>query len=235
MREKVLLKVTGTLLQDQKTKQLTRTYIDDLARQIKQLETSYLFGIVVGGGAFFRGAQNNHDLRVRGAIAHTVGMFATVMSSMIFYDIFREHDINTTLLCGFSCPLAGTSVSQYAIDQACAQHQVIIFGGGTGNPYMGTTDTCAVIRAKQLGAQQVWKATNVDGVYTADPHQNHQAKLLPVMTYQEALDKKLQFMDSTAITLAQHEQLTTRVFNIFTQDALIHAARDSQWGTTVRI
>ena len=231
-KEAILLKITGKLFLDPTTNQLTRVYADSLATQIKTLQERYTFGIVIGGGAFFRGTEHNHALNLRSAMAHTIGMLATVMSSTMLYDIFYEHGIPCTLLCGFDCSLAGTIVSQPAIDQAYAHQHVIIFGGGTGNPYV-STDTCAVIRAKQMGALQLWKATNVDGVYTADPQQNRSARLLNNVHYHEALDKQLHFMDSTAIVLAQQEKLITRVFNVFSQNAILNAAQDTQWGTII--
>lgn len=230
--EALLLKVTGTIFTDQQTGQLTRTHADALATQIKKLHDRYTFGIVIGGGAFFRGTEHNHGLNLRSATAHTIGMLATTMSSAMLYDIFYEHGIPCTLLCGFDCSLVGATVSQPAIDQAQTKNHTIIFGGGTGNPYV-STDTCAVIRAKQMGARQLWKATNVDGVYTADPRQDASAQLLAHVHYHEALDKRLHFMDSTAIVLAQQEKLTTRVFNIFTTDALVKAAQNTPWGTII--
>ncbi len=232
-KQAIALKITGELFLDPVTKQFTRRYADSLAIQIKQLSNTHTFGIVIGGGAFFRGNEHNKKLSLRPATAHTIGMIATTMSSLILYDIFNEQNIKSTLLCAFECSLIGKTISQQALDEAQSTDHVIIFGGGTGNPFV-STDTGAVIRAKQLGATQLWKATNVDGVYAADPRLDKTAKRFEQLSYQEVLDKKLQFMDLTAITLAQQEQLTMRIFSAFTQNTLINAAQNGQWGTVLK-
>jgi uridylate kinase len=229
----IVLKVTGQLFVDAQSQQLTRVHADNLATQLKQLQSNYSFSIVIGGGAFFRGNQHNNVLGIRSATAHTVGMLATTMSSLILYDILYEHDIKSTLLNAFDCALIDKKISQQAIDESHHENRIIIFGGGTGNPFV-TTDTCAVIRAQQVGAKQLWKATNVDGIYTADPHFDLQAHIVKQLSYQEALDKKLRFMDHTAITLAQQEGIMCRVFNIFAPNALIHVAHDMRVGSIIQ-
>jgi len=229
----ILIKITGTLFHNRQTNALTRIYADNVAQQLKQLQNNYTIGIVIGGGSFFRGSEHNTQLHIRPATAHSVGMLATSMSSLILYDILHEHEIPSIVLNAFECTQAGTIVNQQAIDQARANGSVIIFGGGTGNPFV-TTDTCAVIRAQQLGASMIWKATDVDGIYSDNPHTNANAHHLTQLTHQEALDKQLQFMDHTALILAKQANITIKVFNVFEPQALIQAATNAQWGSTVQ-
>lgn len=229
----IVIKLTGTLFVDQKTKQLSRVVADSIVSQLRIIKQTHQIGIVIGGGAFFRGAESNGALHLRPAVAHSIGMMATVTNALMLYDVLYENNIASTMLCAFHCDLAGATVCQQTIDSAIAHDHIIIFSGGTGNPYV-SSDTAAVIRAKQLGAQELWKATTVDGVYTCDPCRDGNAQLIPSMTHQEALDKHLGFMDYTAVTLAQQERLPIRVFNVSTPQALLKVAEREALGTIIR-
>lgn len=229
----IVIKITGTLFVDQKTQKFSRTIADELVKQLATLHTTHQVGIVIGGGAFFRGAESNGTLRLRPAIAHSIGMLATITNALMLYDVLFENNIASTMLCAFHCDLAGATACQQTIASAIEHDHIIIFSGGTGNPYV-SSDTAAIIRAKQLGAQELWKATTVDGVYTADPYIDCKAELIPNMTHQEALDKHLGFMDYTAITLAQQERLPIRVFNVAAPHALLKAAQCEPLGTIIR-
>lgn len=231
-KKSVVLKVTGQLFLDQDTKQLDRVAADALAQQIKDLEKEFSFGVVMGGGAFFRGNQHN-NINLRPNTAHTIGICATVVNSLMLYDIFTQHDINCTILSALDGSFAGLPASQITIDQALHNKQTIIFSGGTGNPYV-STDTSAIVRAKQINASQVWKLTNVSGVYTADPQNNPQAEFIAQLSHQDALDKQLHFMDYTALILAKQEHITIRVFNAFEKESLVRACTDSQHGTIIK-
>ena len=232
-KQTIMLKITGELFLDPITKQFTRKYADSLAEQIKQLSNTYTFGIVIGGGAFFRGNKNIKNLALRPTTAHTIGMMATSMSSLLLYDIFNDHTLASVILNSFECTPVGYTVNVQTLDDAHAKNKIIIFGGGTGNPFV-STDTCAIIRAKQIGAQQVWKATTIDGVYSTDPRIDPSAKFIKKLNYQEALDNQLEFMDHTAIILAKQEQIVIRVFDIFAPNALINAAHDKNVGSTIQ-
>lgn len=228
----VLLKLTGTIFCEKKTCKLTRSFADQLAQQLVQLRDRYLFGIVVGGGDFFRGNEHNGSLKIRPCIAHTVGMFGTVMNGLMLYDVLRSHGISTSLLSALDCPQAGTPVSQQAIDYALDTQSTIIFSGGTASPYV-TTDTCAIMRALQMGAAQVWKASDVDGVYTQNPASDKHAQKLAHISYQDVIARNLTFIDHSAVIIAQQNQLPIRVFDIFAPNALVKAADDSQHGSLI--
>ena len=231
MKKKIiLLKLTGTIFIDQKTKLFTRNFIDSIVDQIKQLFDRYQFSIVIGGGNLFRGAQDNGDLQLRPAVAHTIGMIGTTMNGLVLYDLLQQKNVPSTLLCAFDCPLAGEPISQEKIDNAHAENKVIIFSGGTGNPYI-STDTNAAIRARQIGALELWKATNVDGIYNVDPNKDPNAIIIAEQTYQDALKNNTHIMDQAALIIAQEGKITTRVFNAFNKNALLNASNNVNFGS----
>ncbi len=221
---KILLKLTGNILDKGPGP------LENIAAQIKQLD--HTFGIVIGGGNFFRGARQSSALHISEQTGHTVGMLATMMNGLIVQDILEQAGVSTTLFSAVSCPSVGLPLSPQALNKALKESRCLIFSGGTGNPFV-STDTTAVIRALQMDAQQIWKATKVDGVYSADPQKEPSAKLIKKLTYKQALDDNLDVMDATAFTLAQEHNLDLRVFNIFSNNALIQAANDPEFGSTL--
>jgi len=233
-KKRILLKITGTVLIDQKTKELTVSTIISLINQIKKLLTTHQFGIVIGGGNFFRGTQQGSKLGLTPSVAHMIGMLSTIMNGLIIKDIMEQQTLISSHFCALYCPEIGTTITTQKIMSALHNNHVLIFTAGTGNPFF-TTDTNAVLRALQMHADEIWKGTNVDGIYTADPHKNPDAKFIPFLTYKQALDQHLTIMDATAFTLANHYKQRIRVFNIFTPDALYHAARDNTFGSTIDI
>ena len=149
-------------------------------------------------------------------------------------DLFAQNNISSVILSAFSCSNIAQPITQNKITTAFEQHKIILFVGGTGNPFF-TTDTNAVLRALQIGADEVWKATKVDGIYDADPHLTKDAKLLPVVSYQEILDRGIAVMDRTAITLAQKHALPIRVFNMLEPDAFHKALENPEFGREYKI
>lgn len=227
----ILLKITGEILLDDK-KELSNISIQNIAVQIKKLQPAYQFGIVIGGGNFFRGAKQGKQLGISPSVGHQIGMLGTMMNGLILKDIFEQYDIPCTLFCAVPAAEVGIPISQQAIESALAKERCPIFTGGTGNPFF-TTDTTAVLRGLQINAKQVWKGTGVEGIYNKDPHQFPDAQLIKEISYQEALLEELAILDSTAFALAQRHQLPLRVFNIFEPDALLKAAHDPHFGSIV--
>lgn len=231
-KKRILLKLTGEIFLNQQTNQLDPSFINQVIQQLVQLTPTHQFGIVMGGGNFFRGYEHGTRLGVRPTAGHQVGMLATILNGLILKDLLEQQNCKATLFCAIPTPGIGLPTSQQEIDTALEHDSILIFTGGTGNPFF-TTDTNAVLRALQIEADEIWKGTNVDGVYDADPHQNPHAKLLPQLTYTTALERHLAIMDATAFVLAQQHHQTIRVFNIFTHDALLHAARDAHFGSVI--
>ncbi len=230
-KQKVLCKLTGEIFLDQ-SKTLTADTINQVIAQIASLRDTHQFGIVIGGGNFFRGNQHSKKLGISPSVGHQIGMLATIMNGLIIKDLLEHHGLSTALFCAMPSPEVGKPISQQSIDTALASDQTLVFTGGTGNPYF-TTDTTAVLRALQIGADQVWKGTHVDGVYDSDPKKNPNAQLLKKVTYDQALQQKLGIMDTTAFALAQQYQQTVRIFNIFEPNALIRAALEPDFGSSI--
>jgi uridylate kinase len=231
--ETVLLKLSGELLKAQKSSQrIDGAFVQSTAHHIKQLQKTHRVHIVIGGGNFFRGARDGVQAGLRQPVADTVGMLATVMNGVMLHEILTTAGVASIILSACHIPGVASDCSQARIDHAQHEGKLIIFTGGTGNPYV-STDTAAVIRALQVGASTVWKASNVDGVYDADPAVTKTAQLIKNISYNEVQQRGLRVMDMTAITLAQEHKLVLRVFNIFTPDALSIAARDKNFGSTI--
>lgn len=220
----ILLKLTGDILAEQQNQAV------ELVTQIKQLSATHQFAIVIGGGNFWRGNQQGQQFKIKAAVAHQVGLLATVMNALILQEIFWQHNLPTTVLSAVDCPRIAAPVSNNNIRTALNQAHCLIFAGGTGEPFF-STDTAAVVRALQINAHEIWKATNVAGIFTADPRLDPQAKLLKQVSYQMALAQNLQVMDQTAFILASAHQLPIRVFDLFAPAALVQAAQNSDFGS----
>ena len=227
----VLLKISGELLSNS-TSQFNTQFIDSVIKQINELRTTIRFGFVIGGGNFFRGLRQGKELNLRQATADMVGMLGTMMNGIMLQELFEKAGIKTRLLSALEIPEAAEPVRQALIDKALTDNACIIFAGGTGLPYF-STDTTAIIRALQIGAHEVWKATKVDYVYSSDPLIDPSAQPLKRLTYQDALDKDLKIMDKSALVLAQEHALSLRIFNLFSPNALINVAQDKNFGSTI--
>ncbi len=231
-KKKILLKVTGNIFSSQDEKKLSRKTVDIIAQQIKMLSNSHQIHIVIGGGNFFRGTQHGASLGITKPTGHQTGMLATIMNGVLLKDILEQNNLSVTLLSSIFCPSIAQPINEENINKACNNNETIIFVGGTGNPFF-TTDTNAVIRSLQINADELWKATNVNGIYDKDPHKNDDALLIKNASYKDVLEKKLNIMDQTAFTLADEQKSTIRIFNIFAKDALLKAAQNKDFGSTI--
>lgn len=233
MKKRVLLKLTGELLLSSDKKGLSADMMSTVIAQIKALRATHQFGIVLGGGNFFRGSVQGALLGITASVGHHVGMLATMMNGLIVKDLFEQQGFSVSLFSALSCPEIGLSTSQQSIDTALSLDHILLFAGGTGNPFF-TTDTNAVLRSLQMQTKDIWKGTNVDGVYDADPRKNSNAQLLKEVSYSDALQNRLGIMDATAFAMAQQYDQEIRVFNIFTPDALLSVAKDTHFGSVIR-
>jgi len=175
-------------------------------------EKGVKIAIVVGGGNIFRGVAAGSFGMDRSAADH-MGMLATVINSIALQDVLERNGMDTRVQSAISMhEVAEPYILRRAI-RHLEKDRVVIFAGGTGNPYF-TTDTAAVLRAMEIHAEILLKATKVDGIYDSDPEKNPDAILLEHVTYREALEKQLRVMDLTAISLAMDNQLPLSVFNL---------------------
>lgn len=188
--------------------------------------------IVVGGGNIFRGLSSAAEGMDR-ANADYMGMLATVINALALRDGLESVGVPTRVQTAISI----TSVAEPYIRLRAIRHlekgRVVIFAGGTGNPYF-TTDTTVALRAAEIGADAVLKATRVDGIFDADPELNPEAVLLTELTYMEVLEKGLRVMDNTAITMCMDNDLPIRVFNLGVPGNVARAVRGESVGTLVR-
>lgn len=231
----ILLKVSGELFSC--GRRADNPYCDiefslQLVQQLAHLAKHCNLGVVVGAGNFFRGSIDGPRLGLNAATSHEIGMLGTIMNGRILQQWCERAGIETKLLSAIPCPTIADPLQQHAVEQALSDGVLMIFAGGSGNPFF-TTDTTAVVRALQIGATELWKATKVDGLFDSDPAVNTNALRIERTTYADVLNRQLAIMDATALTLAAANQLTTRVFNLFTPRALCNALEDATFGSTI--
>ena len=188
--------------------------------------------MVVGGGNIFRGLSSAAEGMDR-ANADYMGMLATIINALALRDALEHAGVETRV----QTAIAIAQVAEPYIRLRAIRHlekgRAVVFAGGTGNPFF-TTDTTVALRAAEIGADVVLKATRVDGVYDADPEKSPDARLLHELTYMQVLEKGLRVMDSTAITMCMDNNLPIRVFNISVPGNIARAVRGEPVGTLVR-
>lgn len=234
-KKTILIKLSGELFSCGARSNLAATaqeFSHAFIAQLNELRAHARIGIVVGGGNFFRGANDGETLGLPSPVAHEIGMLATILNGRILQSWCNQAGIPTSLMSAVPCPTIAKPLCQQTITYALHNAEIVIFVGGSGNPFF-TTDTTAVIRALQIGAIELWKATKVNGVYSADPLKDTSATLLKETTYAYALKHQLGIMDATALTLAQEHKLVTRVFNACEKNAFIHTAKDASFGSKI--
>ena len=211
--QRVLLKLSGEALMGDQAFGISQEMLGYVAGEIQSIyELGVELAVVVGGGNIFRGvAASSHGME-RTSADH-MGMLATIMNSLAIQDALEKRGIQTRVQTAISMH----EVAEPYIRRRAARHlergRVVIFAAGTGNPYF-TTDTAAVLRAQEIHAEILFKATKVDGLYDADPVNNPDAKRFDDITYMEVIEKQLKVMDMTAISLAMDNHLPLVVFNL---------------------
>jgi uridylate kinase len=231
--KRVLLKLSGEALMGEAAYGIDPAVLDHLAEEIHVAHDAGVeIAIVVGGGNIFRGIAGSAKGMDR-AQADYIGMLATVMNGLAIQDTLEKHDVFTRVMSAIEMQ----SVAEPYIRRRAIRHlekgRVVIFAAGTGNPYF-TTDTTAALRALEIGAECIMKATKVDGVYDSDPLTNPDAVKFEELPYMEVLNRGLKVMDSTAISLCMDNDLPILVFNIATDGNIVRALSGERVGTIVR-
>lgn len=211
--KRVLLKLSGEALMGDLAFGISQEMLAYVAGEIQSIyELGVELAVVVGGGNIFRGVSASSHGMERTSADH-MGMLATIMNSLALQDALEKSGIQTRVQTAISMH----EVAEPYIRRRAARHlergRVVIFAAGTGNPYF-TTDTAAVLRAQEIHAEVLFKATKVDGVYDADPVDNPDAERFDDITYMEVIEKQLRVMDMTAISLAMDNHLPLVVFNL---------------------
>ena len=217
--KRILLKLSGEGLMGDKDFGMSPEVLHTLASQIKNIRSAGVdVCIVVGGGNIFRGAKEAAKGMNR-TVADQVGMLATLMNALCLQNALENQGVDTRVLSGLSVPQVCENYMYRRALRHLEKGRVVIFAGGTGNPYF-TTDTGAVLRASEMQCDAVLKATQVDGVYSADPKEDASARRFSRVTYDEVIQGQLRVMDLTAVSLAKENNIPILVFSQHAENAL---------------
>ncbi len=229
--KRILLKLSGEAIADG-DQQFGHTRLQDLALAIRQVvQAGIQIGIVVGAGNIFRARSANLGVVDR-VTADQVGMLGTVMNGAILRDYLRDAGLAARVIAPRTIQPLATAFARDVALPLLELGEVLIFAGGTGNPYF-TTDSAAALRALEISADVLVKGTQVDGVYDKDPHQHEDAQRFDSLTHAEVVERKLGVMDLTAITLCAEQGLPILVFDIGRPQNLVALLRGDPLGTWI--
>lgn len=230
--QRILLKLSGEALMSEKGGSIDPTIVQRLAQEVKDLcDAGIQVGLVIGGGNILRGAEHASDGLNR-VTSDQMGMLATVINALAMQDSLEYLGQPVRVMTALKI----NQVCEDYIRRRAVRHlekgRVTIFAAGTGNPFF-TTDTAASLRAIEIDAELMIKATKVKGVYSADPNKVSDAVFYPRLTYDEAIDQRLNVMDTTALVLCRDNNLPMRVMNIFEPGAVMRLMRGEDIGSLI--
>ena len=230
---RALLKVSGEALAGEKGVGVDFRVVETLADQIKTVHAMGVqLSLVVGGGNIIRGTAARREGLDRGN-ADYMGMLATVINALAMQDVLEKLGVHTRVMTAIRMESLAEPYIRRRAQRHLEKGRLVLFAGGTGNPFF-STDTAAVLRALEVEADVILKATNVDGVFTADPRTDKTATFIPELTFQEAIVKGYAVMDANAFGLCKANQLPIQVFNINEPGAIARILRGERVGTLVR-
>ncbi len=241
MYKRVLLKLSGEALGASRDSRSispeSLTYIaKETARGLSPLSGGKRHGtqlsIVIGGGNIWRGARDGHGMIDR-VTSDNMGMLATIINAMALQSALEHEGVSTRVQTSIEISRLAEPFIRRRAMRHLEKGRVVIFAGGTGNPYF-TTDTAAALRAAEMNADVIFKATQVDGVYTGDPKTDAKAKLIKDITYMSAISKGLKFMDASALTLCMENNIPILVFNLHTPGNIRRALAGEKVGTLIK-
>ncbi len=234
MYKRVLLKLSGEALGSPgDSRSINPPALTFIAKEIsKGLQRGTSLALVIGGGNIWRGARDGNGMIDR-VTSDNMGMLATIINAMALQSALEHEGVSTRVQTAIELSrLAEPFIRRRAL-RHLEKDRVVIFAGGTGNPYF-TTDTAAALRAAEIHADVIFKATQVDGVYTSDPKKDPKAKLIKDITYMSAINKGLKFMDASALTLCMENNIPILVFNLHKPGNIRRAMRGEKVGTLIR-
>jgi uridylate kinase len=234
LARRILLKLSGEALMGPDSFGYHAETMAGFVGQIREVVAlGVQVGIVVGGGNLFRGATGALSGMNR-ASADSMGMLATVMNALALKDALQQAGVDARVQTAVSIAHVGDDFDRDAAVRHLEAGRVVIFGGGTGNPFF-TTDTAAALRAAEIGADLLLKATKVDGVYTADPKKDAAARRYETLSFDEAIANNLAVLDTAAFALCREQNLNLVVFNVFKPGALKRVVMGEDEGTRVTL
>lgn len=226
--QRVLLKLSGETLSGGKNV-IDNASLQNIAEELKEpLAHKIKFGIVVGAGNIWRGAGKE----IERVSADKMGMLATTINAIAITEILKSNNIKTVMLSAENVTDFYETVSAQKANEYLDDGYVVVFGGGLGKPYF-TTDTTSAVRASEINADVILKATQVDGVYTADPKKDPAAKKYDKLSYKEAIDKKLKIMDLSAFEICMKNKIAVYVFDFYKKGNLQKILNGQNIGTIV--
>jgi uridylate kinase len=231
--KRILLKLSGEALQNKEQGlSIDPAILASIGRQFKQLiDAGAEIAVVVGGGNIFRGLAGEAGGTDR-TTGDSMGMLATVINSLALQSALENVNIQTRVMTAISMPAVAEPFIRRKAMRHLEKGRVVIFGAGTGNPYF-TTDSAAALRASEIGADVLMKATKVDGIYTADPMKDKTAVRFDKISYSEALNKQLKIMDAAAFSLCMENDIPIVVFNFFEEGEMLRVFHGEDAGTLV--
>jgi len=229
---KVIFKISGEVLAGEKGFGIDMQCVENLIEDLISIrKAGYSIGIVLGGGNFFRGVSEVGK-HINRYTADNVGMLATIQNALIMSGVLQKKNYRTEIYSAIQVDKVAKFYTPNRATTSLNEGKICFFCGGIGNPFF-TTDTAAILRAIELSADIVLKGTKVEGVYSADPVKDKNAKFIADITFSEVLDKELQVMDMTAFTLARENNMPIKVFNITKKGNLKEAILNKDVGTFV--
>jgi len=232
--KRILLKLSGEALMGEGAYGISRPTIETIVAEIAAVARQGVeIGVVIGGGNIFRGVALGATGMDR-ATADYMGMLATVMNALALQDAMRQAGLASRVQSALNIEQVIEPYIRGKAIRYLEEGKVVIFAAGTGNPFF-TTDTAAALRASEVGAEIVLKATKVDGVYTSDPKKDAGAKRYSRLSFDEAIQRDLKVMDATALALCRDQRLPVNVFSIFRGGALARVVAGEDEGTLVHV
>jgi uridylate kinase len=224
---RVLLKISGQALagRDGDSQGISQLMLKKMASEIHQVHKLGLeISVVVGGGNIYRGVEGAQTHGIDRATSDYMGMMATIINALALQSAIEDDGIQCRVMCAFPIEAIGETYIRRRALRHMEKGRVVIFAGGTGNPFF-TTDTAAALRASEMGCDLLLKATKVNGVYSADPNKDHAAQFHPKLTYDEVLTGNLGVMDATAIALARENLIPIAIFSIYEDESFAKVVR----------
>jgi uridylate kinase len=231
--KRILIKLSGEALGGESGMGIEPQALSSMAHQIKEVrDLGVEVVIVIGGGNIFRGISGSHA-GIERATGDYMGMLATIINALALQDALEKIGVATRVQSAITMHQVAEAFIRRRAVRHLEKNRVVIFGGGTGNPYF-STDTAAALRANEIGAEVILKATKVDGIYDSDPKKNPNAKRFDRLTYIDALQKQLKVMDATAFSLCMDNHMPIIVFDLFKPHNLRRVVMGENVGTLVK-
>ena len=229
--KRIMLKISGEALAGDKSSGIDYETIHSIASEIKEVQKMGVqIGVVIGGGNIFRGGRGK--IKIDRVVGDYMGMLATIINAMAVQDILEQMGVHTRVLTAIEMKQIAEPYIRRRAMRHLEKGRVVIFAGGTGNPYF-TTDTAAALRGIEIGAEVFLKATKVSGVYSGDPMTDKNAKRYTSMKYMDVLSKNLKVIDSTAISLCMENNIPLVIFNMKEKGNIKKVVQKKNIGTTI--